>query len=147
MTNRRIPAKLKQLVHERAFGCCEYCVCPDSHSTDVFSNEHIVPESRGGATEADNLALACQGCNNKKYNKTHAVDPISQEVVPLFHPRRDDWYTHFIWSPACLMLIGLTATGRATIAALDLNRPHVINLRRLLMLDGLHPPAHRVTAK
>jgi hypothetical protein len=147
MTERRIPAKLKRLVQERVLGCCEYGVRPDSHSTDVFSNEHITPESRGGTTDADNLALACQGCNNKKYNKTHAVDPVSEELVPLFHPRRDDWHGHFTWSPDCLALIGLTATGRANIAALNLNRPHVINLRRLLMRDGLHPPAHRVTAK
>ena len=143
MTKRRIPAKLKQIVYERAFGFCEYCVSPDIYSTDIFSNEHIEPESRGGATDADNLALACQGCNNKKYNKTHAVDPISEELAPLFHPRRENWHEHFTWSPDCLTLIGLTATGRATIAALDLNRPRILNLRRLLMRDGLHPPAHR----
>jgi len=44
-------------------------------------------------------------------------------------------------------LKGLTATGRATIAALDLNRQRVINLRRVLIRDGLHPPAHRITAE
>ena len=48
MTKRRIPAKLKQIVYERAFGFCEYCVSPDIYSTDIFSNEHIEPESRGG---------------------------------------------------------------------------------------------------
>jgi 5-methylcytosine-specific restriction endonuclease McrA len=147
MTKRRIPVKLQRLVAERAFECCEYCICPDSHATQVHSNEHIIPESLGGTTDADNLALACQGCNNKKYNKTHAVDPISEETVPLFHPRRDNWHDHFAWSPDCLILKGLTATGRATIAALDLNRQRVINLRRILIRDGLHPPAHRVTAK
>jgi 5-methylcytosine-specific restriction endonuclease McrA len=147
MTKRRIPVKLQRLVTERAFGCCEYCICPDSHATHAHSNEHIIPEALGGTTDADNLALACQGCNNKKYNKTHAVDPISEEIVPLFHPRRDNWHEHFAWSPDCLTLKGLTATGRATIAALDLNRQRVINLRRILIRDGLHPPAHRVTAK
>jgi HNH endonuclease len=147
MTKRHIPEKLKRLVAERAFGCCEYCICPDSHATHIHSNEHITPEALGGLTTAENLALACQGCNNKKYNKTHAVDPISKESVPLFHPRQNDWHEHFAWEPDCLTLTGLTATGRATIAALDLNRPRVINLRRLLIGDGLHPPTHRTSAQ
>ncbi|MEK7833254.1 MAG: HNH endonuclease [Acidobacteriota bacterium] len=108
---------------------------------------HILPETRGGETTADNLALACQGCNNKKYNKTQAIDPVSGEAAPLFHPRKDDRSEHFAWSPNCLELIGLTPIGRATIAALDLNRPGVINLRRSLFRDGLHPPAHRSSIK
>lgn len=146
MTNRYIPVKLQELVKERAQGCCEYCICPESHATQNHSNEHIVPESLGGTTTADNLALACQGCNNKKYNKTQAVDPVSGALVRLFHPRHDDWHEHFAWQPDCLTLIGLTPTGRATIAALDLNRPSAINLRRSLLREGLHPPAHRVSA-
>lgn len=145
MTNRYIPVKLQELVKERAQGCCEYCICPESHATQNHSNEHIIPESQGGTTTADNLALACQGCNNKKYNKTHAIDPVSGALVRLFHPRQDDWHEHFAWQPDCLMLIGLTPIGRATIASLDLNRPGVINLRRSLLREGLHPPAHRIS--
>jgi hypothetical protein len=37
-------------------------------------------------------------------------------------------------------MIGLTACGRATIAALKLNRLGVVNLRRLLITAQLHPP-------
>ena len=80
MTNRYIPVKLQELVKERAQGCCEYCICPESHATQNHSNEHVIPESQGGATTAENLALACQGCNNKKYNKTQAIDPVSGAV-------------------------------------------------------------------
>lgn len=104
-----------------------------------------MPESLGGETTAENLALACQGCNNKKYNKTQALDPISDAIVRLFHPRQDDWHEHFAWQPDCLTLIGLTPTGRATIAALELNRPGVVNLRRSLLREELHPPAHRTS--
>jgi hypothetical protein len=39
------------------------------------------------------------------------------------------------------MLVGLTPIGRATIAALRLNRPPVVNLRRMLHTLGRHPPA------
>jgi hypothetical protein len=147
MTKRRIPSKLQRLVKERALGYCEYCVCPEAHSTQSHSNEHITPEVVGGPTTEDNLALACQGCNNKKYNKTHAIDPVSGETVPLFHPRKDDWHEHFAWNPDCLTLIGLTSTGRATIETLDLNRAGVINLRRMLFREGLHPPPHRSSSK
>jgi hypothetical protein len=97
--------------------------------------------------EAQARKTICQGCNNKKYDKTHAVDPISLELVPLFHPRKDNWHEHFVWSPDCLTLIGLTPTGRATVEALDLNRAGVINLRRMLFREGLHPPAHRSSLK
>lgn len=145
MIKRYIPLKLQELVKARAQGCCEYCICPESHATQNHSNEHIVPESLGGTTTADNLALACQGCNNKKYNKTQAIDPVSGATVPLYHPRHDNWHEHFAWQPDCLTPIGLTPTGRATIAALDLNRPGVINLRRSLLREGLHPPTHRTS--
>ena len=37
-------------------------------------------------------------------------------------------------------MVGVTATGRATIEALRLNRSGVVNLRRILYLAGEHPP-------
>jgi hypothetical protein len=39
------------------------------------------------------------------------------------------------------MILGRTARGRATIAALLLNRPELVNLRRLLHRVGEHPAA------
>jgi HNH endonuclease len=147
-TKRRRPsAQLKRQVRERAFCCCEYCVIPDSHTTQLHSNEHVPPESLGGETTADNLALACQGCNGLKCDYTHARDPVSGKTVRLFNPRRDNWHEHFIWSPDWLTLIGLTSIGRATIALLELNRTGVVNLRRALLREGLHPPAHRTPQK
>jgi hypothetical protein len=124
-------------------GYCEYCLCPEFCATQSHSIEHIVPESQGGQSTEDNLALACQGCNGSKYNKTHALDPATGRRVPLFHPRRDNWHEHFTWSPDQLYLLGLTPTGRATIRELDLNREGVIHLRRLLLLNHEHPPLHR----
>lgn len=143
MTKKRIPAKLKRLVRQRAKGYCEYCISPEFCATQLHSTEHITPKSLGGTSEEDNLALACQGCNGSKSNKTHALDPVTRKRVALFHPRRDDWHEHFTWSPDHLYLIGLTPTGRATIRALDLNRKGVVRLRRLLLLDHEHPPKHR----
>jgi hypothetical protein len=85
-----------------------------------------------------NLALACQGCNNRKFTRVESEDPVNGERVPLFHPRRDHWIDHFAWNTDATLMIGLTPTGRATIECLRLNRPGVVNLRRILISAGLH---------
>jgi hypothetical protein len=69
-----------------------------------------------------------------------AVDPDSGEVVPLYNPRQQRWSDHFAWDSTYSLVIGLTAVGRATVAALRLNRQGVVNLRRLLVPIGEHPP-------
>lgn len=105
-----------------------------------FSVEHIVPRQQGGGTELQNLALSCQGCNNHKYTRTHAPDPATGESVPLFNPRRQRWSVHFSWSEGCTHMLGLTPAGRATVAALRLNRDGLVNLRRVLYSMAEHPP-------
>ncbi len=77
MFNRQVMTALKSQVIERAQGNCEYCRSQARFATQAFSIEHITPQSKGGQTALDNLALACQGCNNHKYNKTKAADPIT----------------------------------------------------------------------
>jgi hypothetical protein len=140
MPESRISADLREQVSVRASGCCEYCRSQARYATQAFSVEHILPRVQGGATSLDNLALACQGCNNHKYDKIAALDPVSGQLVPLYHPRRDRWDVHFAWSDDFTLMIGLTPTGRATVDALHLNRDGVVNLRRLLYEIGQHPP-------
>jgi hypothetical protein len=137
---KRITARLKRVVSDRANGCCEYCLSQERFSPVTFSIEHIIPDSRGGATEAQNLALSCQTCNNHKYTKVTASDPVSHEIVPLFHPRQHVWAEHFIWSDDYTRLLGLTPIGRASIELMRLNRPALVGLRRILRQAGKHPP-------
>lgn len=106
---------------KRAKGCCEYCRSQVRFAMQSFSVEHIVPRSRGGKTEFENLTLACQGCNNHKYTKTKGRDPVNGDVVPLYHPRLQRWRDHFAWNEDCALIIGLTPVGRATVGALCLN--------------------------
>lgn len=106
-----------------------------------FAIEHVEPQKLGGATEIENLALACQGCNNHKYVRTEAPDPISGAPVRLFHPRRDLWRDHFVWNSDFTEILGRTPCGRATVEALCLNRPGLVALRRVLFAAGEHPPA------
>jgi hypothetical protein len=99
-----------------------------------------MPRSKGGSDDMDNLALACMGCNDHKYEKTEYKDPVTGEVVPLFHPQLHNWQEHFSWDEEYTEMVGITAIGRATIEALQLNRKGVANLRRLLRLINEHPP-------
>ena len=140
MPDDRVTAQQKKAVAERAQDCCEYCRSQARFAIQPFSVEHIIPKSQGGTTTTDNLALACQGCNNHKYNKTEAQDPISGEVVPLYHPRQQAWSNHFAWNDDFTLIIGLTPTGRATVEALQLNREGLVNLRKILYAVGEHPP-------
>ena len=135
-----VPPDLRALVTERARGRCECCGSDSRFATQSFSVEHIVPRSRSGATEEGNLALSCQGCNNHKYNKVDGVDPVTGVPTALYHPRKDGWAVHFAWSSDAALVVGLTPTGRATVAALALNRPGLVNLRSVLFAVGEHPP-------
>ena len=141
MAKRYITVKQRQLVIDRANGRCEYCQCWAAYAIQSFDVDHIVPVSRGGASTVDNLAYACSGCNRHKLNRVDAFDLVEQQTVALFHPRRDRWQEHFQWNDDYTLMIGLTATGRVTVAALQLNRQGVVNLRRLLHMVGQHPPS------
>ncbi len=138
MSVRSHSRKQKELVKKRAQWRCEYCLCPASFSPFTFHIDHVLPCSKGGKTELDNLAFSC-GCNSFKTNRTRARDPQTGKLAALFHPRLQKWSEHFAWSEDALYIIGITSTGRATVEALRLNRDELINLRELLLVVGKHP--------
>ena len=140
MTDSQITPNQRQIVAQRARYCCEYCLSQLHYSPDPFSVEHITPLFSGGSNHLDNLALACQGCNGRKYISIAAIDPITGEVVSLYHPRQHHWSDHFAWNDDFTLLLGLTAIGRATVEKLQLNREGVVNLRRVLHSVDQHPP-------
>lgn len=135
-----ISTTVRLAVTQRAAGCCEYCLSQASYSATPFSIEHIRPVSQGGQSDIDNLALACQGCNNFKYTTVEALDPLTGSRVPLYNPRLHIWADHFQWTSNGCLLLGTSKTGRATIERLKLNREGIVNLRRTLAAVGLHPP-------
>lgn len=135
-----IAADKQRAVIERAEGRCEYCQSPANYTTESFAVEHVIPRSRDGSNEVDNLAFSCSGCNGHKYNKTEANDPADGKTVPLFNPRKQQWQKHFGWSDDYTQIVGLTPTGRATVETLHMNREGLINIRRLLYLIRQHPP-------
>lgn len=131
-------AELEHQVRERARDRCEYCRMHQSLQGATFHLEHVLPRIRGGKTNRDNLALACPGCNLGKSDRVDAVDPQTGLPAPLFNPRNDAWADHFRW--AGHKIEALTSVGRATLSALDLNRPRRILIRQSEDLFGLFPP-------
>jgi hypothetical protein len=127
-------------VRDRAHNRCEYCQHPAGFSCAPYVCEHVVPRVLGAGDTLAELAWACPACNGHKSDKTHAYDPKTKRLVSLFNPRRQKWSAHFTWSADARLLIGHTATGRATVEALQLNREELRNLRGTLSLLGQHPP-------
>ena len=133
-----ISARLRRLVIRRANNRCEYCGLSQEGQEANFHIDHIVPVVANGAAVASNLALACVSCFLRKGARQTAVDPQSNSEVILYHPRRDAWYIHFRWEG--VRIIGLTPSGRASVVALEMNRPLILDIRREEILLGRHPP-------
>lgn len=102
--------------------------------------DHIILQSAGGDDERENLAAACYGCNEFKEVKTHALDPATSGLVPLFNPRIQIWTEHFTWANGGTHIVGLTPIGRATVVALRLNNEYVVESRTLWITRDWHPP-------
>ena len=124
----------------RAAHRCEYCHLPTRGQVATFPIDHVIPRHAGGTTALDNLALTYPYCNAHKWTAVEEADPASGHAVRLFHPRQDDWAEHFEWHGG-RVIAGRTAVGRATVHALQMNAPEMVELRALLAELGLFPEA------
>jgi hypothetical protein len=130
-------SSLRSHVESRADGRCEYCKAPQNVCGYRFHLEHIIPTVQGGKDDASNRALACATCNLVKADRTTARDPVTDQVVLLFDPRTQEWAEHFMWIDDRTEIIGITATGRATVVSLGLNGEFRIAARKLWFAIGL----------
>ena len=135
---RYIPAEVRRFVTQRATGRCEYCGLSQEGQEATFHIDHIVPVAGGGQTTAENLALACVSCSVRKAARQTTIDPQTGEEVVSYNPRREKWPDHFRWEG--VRVVGQTATGRATVAALDMNRQLILAIRQEEADLGRHPP-------
>jgi len=69
-----ISAQMKQMVWEKQFKNMGKGICPTCNTNEItpfkFECAHIIPESRGGPTNLDNLIPSCQSCNRSTGTKT-----------------------------------------------------------------------------
>jgi HNH endonuclease len=133
-----IPERLREEVVRRAGDRCEYCGLSQLGQEATFHVDHVVPRAADGPTSLVNLALACVSCSLRKWAKRTALDPIVGNEVAIFNPRTDAWHDHFRWDG--VEILPLTGTGRATVAALAMNRPMILAIRKEESHRGRHPP-------
>lgn len=126
--------RLREAVQRRAQGRYEYCRFPES-ATRVPQIDHIIPEKHGGPTSLGNLAFSCFFCNTFKGPNLSGLDPETGLLTRLFHPPQDRGSEHFRWEG--VVLVGLTAVGRATLQVLRINRADAVAVRRSLQEEGL----------
>jgi HNH endonuclease len=126
---------LRHFVRERARNRCEYCLLPQRYAEVVrFHIEHIRARQHGGDDDPANLALACPHCNRFKGPNLTSVDPETEALVPLFHPRLQSWHDHFALDD--IVIVGLTPVGRATIRLLHMNADDRRKVRAALQARG-----------
>lgn len=71
------------------------------------------------------------------------MDPETKRIIPLFHPRKDNWADHFAVRTGTLMPLGLeirglTPVGRVTVQVLGMNEEMRQMLRYELWLEALY---------
>ena len=135
-----LSVELRKQLEELDNGQCAYCQTRTDNTGQALTVDHIIPLAKGGGNALENLCRACRNCNEAKRDQTYALDPLTGELVPLYHPRRQAWIDHFAWDQTGIQLLGVTASGRATIIALDMNNELILFARRRWVNAGWHPP-------
>jgi len=130
MTTDRLDEQVRMLAGD----ACEYCRLPQSASRLRFVLDHVIARQHGGQRVVANVALCCGRCNRHKGPNLSGIDPESQAMTRLFHPRRDAWSEHFKWVD--VTLVGLTEIGRTTIAVLAINHPSQLLVREALRREA-----------
>jgi hypothetical protein len=123
-------AATRRQVRDRGGEACEYCRLPQSAQPfATFHVDHVIASQHRQDDGLENLCLSCQSCNLLKGPNLSSIDPETDQIVRLFHPRTDVWNEHFRFEAG--RIVGLTNIGRATVRLMAMNTPRRIELRRL----------------
>jgi HNH endonuclease len=136
----RISGKLDKEIRIEAKNRCGFCLGEQKYVMAWLEIEHLIPLSKGGTSDQENLWLACPYCNRFKRSQTHALDPITQRKTALFNPRTQIWEKHFQLGTDNATIIGKTICGRATVNALNLNYKLALTTRLSWVSVGWYPP-------
>jgi len=128
----------RQRVRTRAGDRCEYCRLKQEHELHrPFHIEHIIAAQHRGGDDLENLALACQLCNLLKGPNLSGIDPDTEKLERLFHPRKDIWTEHVRFDGG--RIVGVTAIGRTTAWLLEMNSDDREELRATLIESSEWP--------
>ncbi len=119
-----ISAHLRRTVRVLYAFACGYCGVSESEVGSYLTVDHFMPQDVGGSDDISNLVYACHTCN---MHKSTAWNPAEPRVL---HPLRVDMDQHI--SPRTDgTLQGLTPDGVRHIETLHLNRPPMVERRRM----------------
>lgn len=115
-----ISRAVRQRIRSNAKDVCEYCKLSQSVvTTATFHIEHIISEQHRGNDEIGNLCFSCPYCNMYKGPNIAGLDPLTEMLTRLFHPRNDTWLEHFEFQGA--LIVGISDVGRTTATLLNFN--------------------------
>lgn len=69
----------REAVFRRDLGRCRYC---DTRLETNYAIDHVIPKSRGGSNDLDNLVLTCKSCNSRKGARTPEEAGMSLRPIP-----------------------------------------------------------------
>lgn len=128
---------LDRFVRTRAGARCEYWGLPESLAELPLILDHFIARQHRGRSVSENLAFCCGICNCHKGPNIAGLDPKTEALTWLFHPRKDMWSDHFAWQGA--RIVPVTDIGRTTEYVLGVNTPQQIERRESLMKEGTWP--------
>ena len=94
--NERIPTPLRQFVRQRAGGCCEYCLVPESHNPCASRSRSRCCSANTAAPRKKTILRCAAPCATSIreliWPRSH---PDTGDIMRLYHPRHDRWSDHF----------------------------------------------------
>ena len=122
-----ISAELRRTVRTLYAFACGYCGVTETEVGAYLTIDHFQPRDAGGTDDIANLVYACHACNLYKSAAWNLSNPLVQ------HPLYTEIHIHVRSLPDG-MLQGLTPEGIRHIDALHLNRPPMVERRKMRRL-------------
>lgn len=122
-----ISATIRRTVRTLYAFACGYCGVMETEVGSYLTIDHYQPQDAGGSDDISNLVYTCHACNLHKSATWDSVNP------PILHPLRTEMYLHIRALPDGT-LEGLTPEGTWHIEALHLNRPPMVERRKMRRL-------------
>jgi len=85
-----VSEELRSAVAARAANLCEYCLIHEDDTNYGCQVDHIISVKHGGATELENLALACVFCNRHEGSDVGSILWPANDFSRFFNPRIDN---------------------------------------------------------